>query len=219
MKVLPVSTLVLIVGISSASATTVTETTSDFYLIAGQSSAIAQDGSLTFDKFNPILGTLTSVEMYLSYFFASDIDIVNAGSEAQPASATSTMEVNLLGGLGLPLTTTITSASAPQSTSIIVPAGETYSLTHADLYLSSPPYQLTNFAAVTGIGTFDIDYSLDAGSLIAGASGTFSITAGLRVLLRYAYDPPEVEQAPIGPALPMLGSALLFLLPLRRRRD
>ena len=88
MKVLPVSTLVLIVGISSASATTVTETTSDFYLIAGQSSAIAQDGSLTFDKFNPILGTLTSVEMYLSYFFASDIDIVNAGSEAQPASAT-----------------------------------------------------------------------------------------------------------------------------------
>ena len=86
-------------------------------------------------------------------------------------------------------------------------------MNHSTEYHSSP-FALVNYGELTGTGTFAIDYDIDAWSQFTNADGNFDLDVTLRATVEYLYT-----EVPVTPALPLLASSLLFMIPRRCRSN
>ncbi|MFV0336062.1 MAG: choice-of-anchor E domain-containing protein [Tropicimonas sp.] len=208
MKLIPLCALALIATVPAASAATLS--TSDTVTRLQQTSDDVYDGTFTFDQFDTSLGTLTSATLNFSYFFLSEVQVFDLSDDDGSATVESRMTVEFMGGSGKPLASNLLHQTVEDETVddegeiVLVGQGQSLSLPLGDL------------AALTGSGTFSLGYRLSTGTQVTGANSTFETTAGLQATIEYVYE--QVTLVPITPALPLLGSALLLLVPFRRRR-
>ena len=210
MRHVSLSALALATSVPCAEAATVT--VSDLIELLDRSTAIAHHGTFTFDQFDPSMGNLISSTLKFSYTFKSLMNVHTSLPQGGMAKAESDIRVDFVGGDGMPLHESVYEQTSKVSTLNLLPSNPTTVLSHSAEYHSSA-FELVNYGELSGSGTFDIDYDIAAWSEFTNADGTFDLDVTLSATIEYLY-----AEAPVAPALPLLASSLLFMLPWRRSR-
>ena len=211
MRLFPLSALALAAGFSQADAATLT--VSDMIELLDQSTAVSHHGTFAFNQFDPSLGNLISASLRLSYTFNSLINVHTSLPQGGLARVESDIRVDFIGGEGMPLHESIFEQTSKTSTLNLLPSNPTTVVNHSTEYHSSP-FVLVNYGELTGTGTFAIDYDIAAWSQFTNADGNFDLDVTLRATVEYLY-----MAVPVTPALPLLASSLLFMIPRRCRSN
>lgn len=178
-------------------------------------------GSLAFPKFNPSLGTLTQVDLYLSCDMDTVLTVTNTANSASTGSAKTELMLTVMDGGFL-----ISDAPQIDMNSPFYPyslaAGA--SITSGDLTKSATNTShykdsalLAEFVGTSNISLAATTYTMawinyNGGNTEASQSTNASATG--TVTYEYTAGPP----VPIPPTALLLGSGLVGLLALRRRQ-
>jgi len=172
-------------------------------------------GSLSLSKFDPALGTLTSVTLILSDYFSWAAQMVNNGTTSAHLTRTLDQSVTIQDGNTTLLSDSHTSTSswtvAPRQT--VTAASATSTPNTVQVVLAG-----SDLARFIGSGSLAYDVFADQSETLSAKGGNSSFTSMHLVTtaanITYNYTP-----TPITPALPLFLSGLACLGLLRRRRQ